>query len=172
MKILKTDRLYLRNLELSDTDYIYEYRNNEECYKYQRWDDFSREDIKLFILKFREDRFLSTKEEQHFAICLEADDVLVGELAYFHNEEDNCITLGITISYQYHKNGFAFEILKEVIRKINDKYSSMDIVGLIEKENFKSVKLFEKLGFKQECYAASISSYVYVLYGKKLDVKI
>lgn len=35
MKILKTDRLYLRNLELPDTDYIYEYRNNEECYKYQ-----------------------------------------------------------------------------------------------------------------------------------------
>jgi len=26
--------------------------------------------------------------------------------------------------------------------------------------------LFEKLGFQQECYAESISSYVYVLYGK------
>lgn len=57
------------------------------------------------------------------------------------------------------------KLLTEVIRLIREEYSSMDIVGLVEKENIKSRKLFEKLGFVQECYAESISSYVYVMYG-------
>lgn len=42
-------------------------------------------------------------------------------------------------------------------------YPTMDIVGLIDKENTKSIGLFEKLGFLQECYAEAISSYIYVI---------
>lgn len=55
-------------------------------------------------------------------------------------------------------------MLTEVIRLIREKYPTMDIVGLIEKDNIKSIGLFEKLGFQQECFAESIYSYVYVLY--------
>ena len=57
-------------------------------------------------------------------------------------------------------------MLTEVIRQIQLRYPGMDIVGLIEKENVKSIGLFEKLGFVQECYAESMGSYVYVIYGK------
>lgn len=166
MKLLETKRLYLRNLFLADVDEIFDYRNNEECNQYQRWEDFSKPNIQAFIEKFQNDEFLSTKEEQHFAICLTENDALVGELAYFYNEND-CITLGISISYKHHKKGYAYEVLEEVIHQIKEKYPTMDIVGLIEKENVKSIGLFEKLGFVQECYAESISSYVYVIYGKE-----
>ena len=166
MKLAETKRLYLRNLFSADVDEIFDYRNNEECNQYQRWEDFSKPDIQEFIGKFQNDEFMSTKEEQHFAICLAENDALVGELAYFYNEND-CITLGISISYKHHKKGYAFEVLEEVIHQIKEKYPTMDIVGLIEKENAKSIGLFEKLGFVQECYAESISSYVYVIYGKE-----
>lgn len=165
MRFLETDRLFLRNLELTDRDCIYDYRNNEICKKYQRWDDFTQSDIESFIIRFKEDVFLSTKEEQHFAICKKELSELVGELAYFYTPND-CITLGISISYHHHKNGFAYEILNEVIRLIRETYPTMDIVGLIEKDNVKSIGLFEKLGFQQECYAESVSSYVYVIYAK------
>ena len=107
-----------------------------------------------------------TKKEQHFAICLTENDALVGELAYFHVEGD-CITLGVSVSYKYHKKGFAYEILTEVVKRIQSKYPTTDIVGLIEKENVKSIGIFEKLGFVQECYAESMGSYVYVIYGKQ-----
>ena len=165
VRVVRTERLYLRNLRLSDVDTMHDYRNNESCNKYQHWEAFSREDIQAFVLKFQGDEFLSTKKEQHFAICSKEEDVLVGELAYFYTEGD-CITLGISISYQYHRKGFSFEILTEVIRQIQIKYPKMDIVGLIEKENVKSIGLFEKLGFEQECFAESVGSYVYVIYGK------
>ena len=165
MHFLETDRLILRNLELSDQDRIFDYRNNEICNQYQRWDDFTKDDIASFIIKFKEDKFLSTKEEQHFAICEKNSSELVGELAYFYTQND-CITLGISISYHYHKNGFAYEMLSKVIGLIQESYPTMDIVGLIEKENTKSIRLFEKLGFQQECYAESIASYIYVIYAK------
>lgn len=165
MKLLETKRLYLRNLSLEDIDEICDYRNNEVCNQYQRWDDFSKVDIKAFVEKFQNDEFLSTKEKQHFAVCMKENDALVGELAYFYNEQD-CITLGISISYKQHKKGYASELLEEVISQIKEKYPHMDIVGLIEKGNVKSIGLFEKLGFVQECYAESIASYVYVIYGK------
>jgi len=165
MILMETERLLLRNLELSDINEIYDYRNNEVCNQYQRWDDFTKEDILSFITNFKEDVFLSVKDEQHFAICEKQSLELVGELAYFYVPDD-CITLVISISYKYHKNGFAYEMLKEVVRLIRIQHPTMDIVGLIEKDNIKSIGLFEKLGFQQECYAESIASYVYVMYAK------
>ena len=165
-RILETDRLVLRNLEPSDVDSIHDYRNNPECRKYQRWDVFTKEELRQWIPQFRDDVFLSTKEEQHYAVCDKQTGALVGELAYFYREND-CITLGISISYWQQKQGFAFEILTEVIRQIRARYPALDIVALIEQENVKSIRLFEKLGFVQECYAESIASCVYVLYGVK-----
>lgn len=165
MKLLETERLYLRNLKLSDVKSMVDYRNNEECNRYQRWNAFTSEEICSFIEQFQEDEFLSAKKEQHFAICSKSTSELIGELAYFYTPND-CITLGISISYRYHRNGSAYEILTEVIRRIREQYPSLDIVGLIEKENIKSIKLVEKLGFVQECYAESISSYVYVMYAE------
>lgn len=35
MKFIETDKVYLRNLQPSDINDIYDYRNNENCYKYQ-----------------------------------------------------------------------------------------------------------------------------------------
>lgn len=163
-RILETERLLLRNLELSDVDCIHDYRNNPDCARYQRWEIFSKEALRQWIPQFRDDAFLSTKEEQHYAVCDKQTGALVGELAYFYREND-CITLGITISYQQQKQGYAFEMLTEVIRQIRARYPALDIVALIEPENVKSIRLFERLGFVQECYAESIASCVYVLYG-------
>ncbi len=162
MNFLETDRLILRNLELEDAASMYDYRNKEICNKYQRWTAFQRADIESFIVKFKDDIFLSTKSEQHFGVCKKDTSEFVGELAYFY-EENDCITLGISISYRYHRQGVAYEMLEEVIRLIRKQYPTMDIVGLIDKENNKSIGLFKKLGFQRECYAETISSYIYVL---------
>ena len=87
---------------------------------------------------------------------------LVGELAYFYKPGD-CITLGITVAPRFQRNGYACEMLREVIRSVRKKYPTLDIVALIDKDNRESLCLFEKLGFRQECYADSIASFVYVL---------
>ena len=122
----------------------------------------SRFRISRRIEKFQSDVFLSDKQEQHFGIAQRNSLELVGELAYFYKPGD-CITLGITVAPRFQRNGYACEMLREVIRSVREKYPTLDIVALIDKGNRKSLCLFEKLGFRQECYADSIASFVYVL---------
>lgn len=166
MVYIKTQQLLLRNLSPADSQVIYRYRNDEACARYQRWEDTSLDSISRMISKHREDVFPSTQEEQHYAISL-YDDTCIGDLSCFHNAQDNCVTFGITIAPEHQRKGYAYELLREVISSVQQKYPMMDIVALIDPENQNSIRLFSKLGFEMECYAPSISSCVYTIYGSK-----
>lgn len=158
---LQTDRLILRNLSPDDLDTLYLYRNNADCARYQHWENTSREYLRDFIQKFHQSIFLSKEPEQHYAICL-TDNQLIGDLSCFYNEHDPCFTLGYTISYQFQRQGYAFEILSKVLCAIEKQYPGMDIVGLVEKENVPSISLLKKLGFIEEGYSGKINSYIFV----------
>lgn len=159
---LETERLLLRNLREDDVEEIYDYRNNEECFRYQRWEDTSREALTSFVKEYQNSRFLSLEEEQHYAICMK-NNKIIGDLSYFYTEQDACITLGYTISYKHHGNGYAFEILSALITEIKRRFPELEIVGLVEKVNIPSINLLRKLGFIEECYAEQIHSYVYTI---------
>lgn len=60
---LKTNRLLLRNLSKNDVLEIYDYRNNINCYKYQKWDDTSIDYIKKFVSEYSNSQFLSFEKE-------------------------------------------------------------------------------------------------------------
>lgn len=162
---LSTSRLILRNLEKNDADEMFFYRNDENCAKFQRWDSTSREDIEALIEQFKNCAFLSEDYKQIYAVALKSGE-MVGDLTYFFSPDD-CVTLGYTISPKYQRKGFAFEILSAVIGKIREKYPSLDIVCLIEKENEASIGLVKKLGFAEECYSEKIQSFIYTLQGQK-----
>ena len=110
-------------------------------------------------------RFPSREEEQHYALCLREDGTMIGDLSVFFTEKDNCFTLGITIAPACQGHGYGYALLQAVIAKLQEHFPAVDIVALIEKENVRSIALFQKLGFVEECYAESVGSYVYVIYG-------
>lgn len=163
---LETERLFLRNLCHEDIYTIYDYRNNINCSKYQRWENSSMQFVKGFVVKFCNSTFLSLEKEQHYAICLKNNEI-IGDLSYFYTEEDQCITLGYTISYKYQRNGFAFEILSLLLDKIKIFFPHLDIVALVDSNNIPSINLLKKLGFYEECYVESNKSYVYAIDGNK-----
>ena len=164
MVFIQTPRLILRNSEDTDAEKIFEYRTGERCARYQRWTDTSLPDITCMVKKHRCDQFLSEQDEQRYVIAA-ADNSCIGDLSFFFNAADNCITLGITISPEHQRKGYAFEMLNAVILSIKNHYPEMDIVALIHPKNRSSILLFEKLGFIRECYAESIYSYVYTIFG-------
>jgi len=164
--MLKTKRLYLRNLCHTDTDMLFNYRNDSRCNLYQRYEDTSKVYLQKFIQNYSLCTFLSREEEQHYAIVCITNSEMIGDISVFFSENDNCFTLGITIAPQFQMQGYAYELLREVIAQIQNHYPSVDIVALIEKENIKSINLFKKLGFIEECYAESIQSYVFTIYGQ------
>jgi len=162
--MLKTQRLRLDNLRTEDVKRILAYRNDPDCARYQRWEAVSAEAVADFVKGFTDCTWLSKEEEQHYAI--RAGEILVGDMSYFYNEEDRCVTLGITVAPEHQRKGYARELLSAVVAAVRSAYPELDIVALIDPENEASIALFEGLGFERECYAEKIASFVYVIYGK------
>ena len=162
--MIKTSRLQLRNLRESDIPLIHAWRNDPACFRYQRWEATSEEAVTAYVKEYENSRFLSEEEEQHYAVC--AGETLIGEISCFYTESDRCITLGITVSAEHQRKGYAREILAAVIEVVQKKFPKLDVVALIDRENSASIALFESLGFYRECYAPKLDSYVYVIDAK------
>lgn len=163
--MLQTQRLSLRNLCADDADTLFVYRNDERCNRYQRYDDTSIAYLQRFVQTYACSHFPSREQEQHYAIVQRETGNMVGDLTVFFTEKDRCFTLGIAIAPEYQRQGYAFELLNAAVAALRKQEATIDIVALIEKENAGSIALFRKLRFIEECYAESIQSYVYVLYG-------
>ena len=166
--MLKTERLYLRNFSRSDAQTLFAYRNDPRCNAYQRYEDTSLAYLQSFVEAYEQSTFLSLAEEQHYAVVSLETEKMVGDVSIFFTEKDRCFTLGITIAPEYQGQGYGFEILDALCRRLQAGYPSMELVALIEKENAKSISLFKKLGFMEECYAESIASFVFTKPGKTM----
>lgn len=164
--MLRTTRLHLRNLCPADVDTLFLYRNDSGCSLYQRYGDTSKTYLEKFVRDYSDSTFLSQEAEQHYAIAQNESGEMAGDLSVFFSEKDKCFTLGITVAPLFQKQGYAYELLKEVVSRLQRHYPATDIVALIEKGNENSIALFRKLNFIEECYAESIQSYVFVIYGK------
>lgn len=162
---LQTQRLTLRNFRPADADTLFDYRNDERCSRYQRYEDTGREALQKFVRDYAKSAFLSVQAEQHYAIERRGDGRMMGDLSVFFTEKDNCFTLGITLAPAFQGQGYAGELLREVTARLREKYPAVDLVALVERENEKSLALVRKLGFVEECYAESVQSYVFVIYG-------
>ena len=158
---LKTERLILRNLKQKDLECLYEYRNNEDCNRYQRYSVKEKQALANLIDLHETDLLLSTVPEQHYAIALKTGPI-IGDLSVFHQEEENCITLGFTISYRFWKKGYAYELLSFLIPMIRTAFSELDIVCLVDPENQNSIRLLKKLGFQEEAYYEAIHSILFL----------
>lgn len=164
MIVLHTPRLFLRNFIPEDLEVLYDYRNNEGCARYQHWENTSKEYLREWIERYAQSAFLSKEPEQHYAICRAtgaADGQLIGDLSYFYNGDDPCITLGYTISYRHWRQGYAFEMLSTLLPAIQKAYPQTDIVALVEKENVPSIALLQnaalwRRGFPRKSIPASL----------------
>lgn len=157
--MLETKRLKLRNFKDTDIYELFDYRNNQLCAKYQRYDDKSEKALSEFIKRNKDQHFLS-ETEQHYAITLKTGE-LIGDVAIYFKKET--ITLGYTISYKHHRKGYAFEILSALVKSLHYKYLEYEIVCLVDEGNIPSMKLLEKLGFINEGYEEKVKSYIFSL---------
>ena len=156
--ILNSENLVLRNLHKDDLETLFEYRNDEHCAKYQRWEDTSLDYLKNLI-ENNQDKNILDKETLQLAIALASTNELVGDV--FVAFKDKVITLGYTISPKYQRMGFAYEIIKALIKYIFDNFKGYEIVCLVHPENEPSKNLLDKLNFKNEGYVEKIDSIIY-----------
>lgn len=164
MTVLETERLILRNFTATDLEEMWDYRNDARCYRYQRWQRRTKEELAQWIADRGEDDLLTDGAKQ-FAIAFRDSGEMLGELSVFL--EDPTITLGYAISYKHHRRGYMSETLSELTRMLHARYPERELICLVEPENAASIALLKKLGFQDLGYAPKITSQVFGMWAKE-----
>ncbi len=145
--ILETSRLILREMVLSDLDFIAEMLGDSEVMEY--WPKcYSRQESHQWLLKQR-DRY--RKDGYGYWLVLEKDALQpVGQvgLLKMEIEEREEIALGYIIHHPFWKKGFAFEASKACIEYAFLNLNAKRVIALIRPENLPSQRVAEKLGMK------------------------
>jgi len=146
--IMKTERLTLRQLVISDDQEIYTLRSDSEINKYlDRPISNSIDDARNFINKVNEN--VNKNDALYWAITLTDKNILVGTICLFgfSDENDKC-----EIGYELLTNFQGQGIMKEAVEKVIDHAFNTIMVQKIEaffhRDNQGSIKLLEKLLFR------------------------
>lgn len=150
---IKTERLLIRTLELSDVSDFLLYRSNPEIVKYQGFDVMSQNEAEHFIKTNRNKEFAKPGEWKQFAIENIELAKLIGDCAIKFNLEDIRIAqIGMTISHLYQKNAFAKEALRGILYYLFDVMGIHRVEEIVDARNTASINLLKSVGFRQEAY--------------------
>lgn len=158
MIFIETDRLKLRNVKAKDAAIMQDYRNNEICTRYQRGQTKDYDGIAALVER-RKDDILSVDSPAMIAVAFKDTDEMIGEIVVMPG--DGVISLGYTISYKYHRKGYAFEALSALINLLHEQYPKWKFVSLTEPENVPSMALLKKLGYKDAGYDTGTESQIF-----------
>ena len=163
MDFLKTERLVLRNLIPQDADIMFDYRNNEICFRYQKGQTKDYAEIAKMIERRRAD-VLSAEAPFMVAVALKETDEMIGEIVV--KPKVDAIELGYTFSYRYHRRGYAFEALTVLIDQLHRMAPDRAFISFVEPQNIASMGLLRKLGYRDMGYVPEIESQ---MFGKRTN---
>lgn len=111
-KLIETERLILRRIELGDVDSVYEYAHREEVamyvtfYPHQSVED-SKEIVSKWVQEYVDEYIV------RYAITLKDTGVLIGVCDYLRQDEnENSAEIGIVVNPNYAGNGYATEAIR------------------------------------------------------------
>jgi RimJ/RimL family protein N-acetyltransferase len=143
--IFKSNRLYVRYFKVSDLETIYKYRNDIRCSKYQTWADTSLEELKAFIYELRNKKI--GKDWIQLAIIRSEDDLHIGDI--YLNFDESSISIGYTVDADFHRQGYGYEILVQLLKYLKDNFKQKSILAKVFIPNIASINLLHKLKFKR-----------------------
>jgi RimJ/RimL family protein N-acetyltransferase len=143
--IFKSSRLYVRYFKVSDLETIYKYRSDIRCSKYQTWSDTSLDELKAFIYELRNKKI--GKDWIQLAIIRSEDDLHLGDI--YLNFDESSISIGYTIDADFHRQGYGYEILVELLKYLKDNFKQKSILAKVFIPNIASINLLHKLKFKR-----------------------
>jgi [ribosomal protein S5]-alanine N-acetyltransferase len=143
--IFKSSRLYVRYFKVSDLETIYKYRNDIRCSKYQTWADTTLDELKAFIYELRNKKI--GKDWIQLAIIRSEDDLHIGDI--YLNFDESSISIGYTIDADFHRQGYGYEILVELLKYLKDNFKQKSILAKVFIPNIASINLLHKLKFKR-----------------------
>lgn len=145
--ILKTDRLYLRHFVLDDAKRMSEYRNKKEVSRYQTWNKYTLQDAQKRIAYCLNHPDIEEKGNYQFAIVLNDTNEIIGDL-FLETNNKSYFALGYTLDSEYWNKGYATEMVSAFLQYMKDNYHYKKVMCYVYKDNYRSIHLLKKLGFK------------------------
>jgi ribosomal-protein-alanine N-acetyltransferase len=146
-----TERLCIRNLEVTDLNDFYIYRSNPDVTKYQGFDVMTIEQADKFIREQTDKLFGQPGEWVQYGIENKSTRKIVGDCAVKLNQDDIRIAeVGITISHLDQKKGYAKEALTGILAFLFNTRNIHRVVEIVDAENIASINLLRSVGFKLE----------------------
>jgi len=144
---IKTGRLILRGLELSDNEQMAAIRSNPEVNKYiNRQACLNIAEAEAFIRKIQSG--VANSGWYYWAICLAIDNKLIGTICLWNIDVKNAeADLGYELLPNSQGKGIMSEALEKVIDFAFRELKFKKIIAITNQFNSRSVNLLEKFGF-------------------------
>ena len=142
--MLKSDKILLRPLKLSDLDFLFEIENNKENWRYGTENkQYTKEELTNYIANAKQD--ITNAGQFRFVIDLE--NIPIGFIDLF-DYTTNSAGVGVIIAKNYRRRGFAKEVLKLLIDYATKTFKIEKLHCSIQEDNFVSINLFTSCGFE------------------------
>lgn len=148
MERFETQRLLIRELEISDAARLSEYRDKKEVAFYQSWWHYPYNKAVKRIEYCVDHPFDGTRGNYQLGVVLKEKDLLIGDY-FLEVIEPNSITIGYTFDSDYWHQGYAIESIRPLLQLLKDKYKFKIVLAHVYDDNFRSIRLLENLGFEQ-----------------------
>lgn len=150
MKVLETERLVLRHLEVADADFIVSLLNEPSFLRYIG-DRGVRtvEDAKRYILDVAGKHY----EENGFGLYLveqKSSGESIGICGLVNREGLQDVDIGFAFLHRFWSNGYALESASAVMDYAGETLELPRVVAIVSSDNERSFKLLEKIGLRYE----------------------
>lgn len=149
---LKTERLNLRALKISDAQAIFEYAKNSNVSRFTLWEPHQNvEDSRSFVIDYAFQKYQETTPEPFGIILNTNPEKVIGTVGCFWvSKEAKCMELAYAIGEPFWGNGFVHEASKAVVDYVFKEMNIVRLQARCKVENRASARVMEKLGMKHE----------------------
>ena len=147
---LSTERLSLREFQLSDFDTVHEYASDENLLKYMIWGPNTKLDTRAFFSRVFKWQSENPREEYHFAVVENKSKTLVGGCNLSIDDIETGVgSIGYILNPKFHKLGYATELSRELLRFGFKKLYLNRIDATCDKLNEPSFNVMKRIGMRQ-----------------------
>ena len=174
-KTIETERLILRSSTMEEQNKLWEILMNPKINKWYLTSAKSKANNKEHWTWENQEKFYKSKVEKAnnddvfvWSIFLKSNytisgkEEVIGQISAQESGNDiETRDIGWFIDEKYQKNGYASEAARAVIDYMFKEVEISKILSGAVKDNVRSCKIFEKLGFKKICEVEEISPYTF-----------
>jgi ribosomal-protein-alanine N-acetyltransferase len=146
--VLTTDRMILRELQLTDDKESFLLRADAKVNKYlEGYAHTSIEQTQVFIRKIRNNK--PGNDGVYWVMTLKANHQFIGTICLWNvSKEENKAEIGYTLHPDFHGQGYMYEALHKVLDFGFNQMKLSSIEAYTHRENEPSAKLLLKSNFK------------------------